>query len=262
MTIDPNTITNFQIPLVPPQQTQPWQAPSTPVGASGAVRKPVAVRQMPIQPMPMGHPQAANIRQAPISKTGQPKIKQISDPASNVIASKQEDLVISWAAAQYSKKCFDILNEYCGFTFGKGFYPYPVNPIQEFQTEDGVLVRVLILTSATVTFNNNRHFIHYEIDGDIIKTGHPSILKNEKSIPCEYYADSDRIPDGEKRCVRALRYRDGAIIRYWLHEIGGKDINEGAAYYKVRDSNIIEITFGQYLKEMHRMGKKLNIGSQ
>ena len=255
ITINPDTITNFQVPLQP---QQPWQAPTSTVGGSGAVRKPVAVRQMPVRSMPMGHPQAASVKQAPISRTGQPKIK---DPASNVLASRQEDLVISWVAKQYSDTCFSILDKYCGFVFGKGFYPYPSNPIQEFQTDDGVLVRVLILTSATVTFNNNRHFIHYEIDGEMIKTSHPSILKNEKGIPCEYYADADRIPEGEKRCVRALRYRDGSIIRYWLHEIGGKDITEGAAYYKVRDSNIIEITFGQYIKEMHRMGKKLNIGS-
>jgi len=251
-----NNSTDTNIPSQSSQEpSQPWQAPTVPTGASGAVRKPVPVRQMPVKTMPMGHPTKASV-----SKAGQTKVKQIHDPATNVMLSKQEDIVISWVAKQYSDACFDILNKYCSMNFGHGFYPYPVNPIQEFQTDDGVLVRVLILTSATVTFNGKRHFIHYEIDGELIKTNHPSILKNEKGIPCEYYADSDRVPEGEKRCVRAIRYRDGAIIRYWLHEIGGKDINEGSAYYKVRDSNIIEITFGYYVKEMHRMGKKMNIG--
>ena len=237
------------------EQSTGWQAPTSTVGVSGAVRKPVTVQQVSITHMPMSKPVSAQIRRTPVSKAYETK-----DPASVVLANKREESIILSVSDQYFHDSLRLLDEYSEMIFSEGFYPFPANPVCEFQSIDGVLVRVLILTSATVTINNKRYFLHFEVDGEMIKTNHPMILKNQKDVPCEIYADQCNIPEGEKRCIRAIRYRDGSIIRYWLHEIGAKDITEGAAYYKVRDSNIIQINFEQYVKEMHKMGKKLNLG--
>ncbi len=250
--IDP-TSASAQLPLEP---SAGWQAPSCSIGASGAVRKPLTVQRAPIRQVLMGSPIAAQIKRTPVTKAYYNK----NDPASVVLANKIEEEMILSVSDSYTATCIELLNQYASKNFSSGFYPFPSNPVVEYQTNDGVLVRVLILTSATVTIHNKRYYLHFEVDGEMIKSNHPMILKNQKGIPCEIFADSENVSSGEKRCIRAIRYRDGAIIRYWLHEIGGKDITDGAAYYKVRDNNIIQIDFNQYIKEMHRIGKKLNLG--
>jgi hypothetical protein len=242
-----------QLPL---EASPSWQAPSCSVGVSGAVRKPLTVQQAKIRQVPMGAPIPVQIKRTPVSKA----YEQKKDPASVVLANKLEENLILSVSDGYTATCIELLNEYASKKFSSGFYPFPSNPVVEYQTNDGVLVRVLILTSATVTIHDKRYYLHFEIDGEMIKPNHSMILKNQKGIPCEIYADSENVDSGEKRCIRAIRYRDGTIIRYWLHEIGGKDIIDGAAYYKVRDNNIIQIDFNQYIKEMHRIGKKLNLG--
>jgi len=182
-----------------------------------------------------------------------------NDPAKAVLDKKWQDEVYMSIAEEAYHLCHSILQEYINIDFCPGFYPFPINPVvrleldpqfRKYQDSD---VNILVLSSATVLINDKLHYIHPELNGDILKAEHPLMIHLPQGSPVEIFSE---LPDGQKRCVRATKYKDRSIIRYWIHEVGGRDVQEGEVIYQVHGQRIVQINKNEYWRALVKMGKR------
>lgn len=205
-----------------------------------------ASKRCPVAPAPL--PQAS--RPAPV----------YSDPASKVLNKKAKDAQYELIAESCFLDCRRILDEYCKQPFDSHFYPFPSPPFFHYEIQDNIEfpdLTVVILTSATVEINGQLHYLHPEVNGRILKSDHDLIVRMPNQAPVQIFAD---LSNGEKRCVRAIRYEENMLIRYWLHEIGGRDrdIAEGEVTYLVKNDRLVQINKQEYWRQVARFGKKRN----
>jgi len=233
-----------RVPISPP--TPPVRPPVHPIENSP---------QPPAHPVETGPQTARNTSDMSRATRGRwPRQQPIfSDPAKAVLQRKDQDEIYESVSNEAFDLCVSILKEFEGFEFCPGFYPFPANPVTEMTGADGVIVRIMILNSATVRINDKLHFVHPELNGDIVKQNHSLMLKTADKTPVEVYSHTS---DGQKRCVRALKYKDRSIIRYWLHEVDGRDIEEGEVIYEVRGEKVVRINKNDYWRALVKMGKR------